>query len=370
MSIVMCKSIRLLPLLTLLPLLAGCPHIDSLRVTPDSPQDLEALLKQNEFDRIERLVERHPSLDTAGLQTTLDSYISIYEDNTLADARTRESEGDLLGAIKRLDDALDRLPGSARLANYKDTLESRRKERLQENTRRQLLARAHYFAELRQLQGEKLQLESPGISQRWQQGLSQQEARKLGAELLACGYDALQQDDPDSASACLYMAEKINDSPEAQVLLRKLESRRDSTRQVRHTPAPATPVRLAVTDRQRIGQQNIRQQLLMQTEQALKQNDLVTARKTFHELQEKAGESTEIDAVKQRLDDAIKASIDGLTRQGDSLYRADKVFEAIESWEHALELDPDNAGLLKRLARARKVLARLEELKKRQTTYP
>ncbi|MDH3525973.1 MAG: tetratricopeptide repeat protein [Gammaproteobacteria bacterium] len=364
------KSANLLVILALLPLLAGCPHIDTLRVTPDRPEDLEALLKQNEFARIQGLLERHTELDTAGLQTVLDSHIGAYEDNTLADARTRESEGDLRAAIARLDDALSRLPSSTRLDDYKTALEARRTERLQETGRRELLARARYLVELRQLQHEKLQLESPGIAERWKHSTSQQEAGALGAELLACGQRALQQDELGSASACLRMAETLNNGPEVQSALAELASRSDSTRRVQDVPAPARSVRQANTGRQQSGQQNSRQQLLAQTEQALQQNDLVTARKTFHELEEKTGASNEIDAVKKRLEAAVKASVDGLTRQGDSLYRAEKVNEAITSWNHALELDPDNVNLHKRLARARKVLARLEELKSRQTTSP
>ncbi len=357
-------------MLGLLPLFAGCMRVDSLRMVQDRPEDLEALLKQNEFARIQRLVERHPSLDIAGLQTAVVSHISAYEDDTLADVRTRESEGDLRGAIKRLDDALHKLPDSTRLAVYKDTLETRRTARLQENARHQLLSRARHIAELQQLQQEKLQLESPGISQHWQQNISQQKTRTVSTELLACAHTALQQDDLDGASACLRMADTINASPEVQATWRQLEQRRNSTRRVMDTPAPASPIEQADTGRQRANRQDIRHQLLVETEQALKQNDLLAARKTFHELQLKTDDSGDIDAVKQRLDAAVKASVDGLTRQGDSQYRADKINKAIESWNHALELDPDNTSIQKRLARARKVLARLEELKSRQTTRP
>jgi hypothetical protein len=57
-----------------------------------------------------------------------------------------------------------------------------------------------------------------------------------------------------------------------------------------------------------------------------------------------------------------------MTSEGDRQYRADHVVRAIRSWEGALELDPDNPELTERLERARKVLARLEELKNKQRT--
>jgi len=73
-------------------------------------------------------------------------------------------------------------------------------------------------------------------------------------------------------------------------------------------------------------------------------------------------------AVRTRLNDAIRSRVRELTSKGDRQYRADNVVRAIHSWEGALELDPDNPELTERLERARKVLARLEELKKRQRT--
>jgi tetratricopeptide (TPR) repeat protein len=370
MSTVMRKSARLLIILALLPLLAGCLRIDSLRAIQDRPEDIEALLGENEFARIQRLLEQHPSLDTAGLRTLMDTHISIYEDHTLAEARILESEGDLNTAIKRLDDALYRLPGSTRLTDYKNTLETGRTERLQEIERRQLVSRARHFAELQQLQQERLQLKSPGISHLLLQDLNQQQARAIGSDLLACAHDAMQQDDLESATTCLQLARRINDGPEVQAALRQLEFQRDGKRQALETPALANRGGQAGAGSKRASQPDTRQQLLVQTEQALKKNDLLAARETFHELQETTGESGEIDAVKQRLETAIKASVEGLTRKGDRLYRAEKVADAIESWKHALELDPDNTQLQERLARARKVLARLEELKNQQATQP
>lgn len=370
MSTVMRKSARLLFMLAFLPLLAGCPHIDAIRVIQDHPEDIDVLLEQHEFARIQRLLSRHPSLDTAELKTVLDTRISLFEDNTLAEARTRESEGKLNAAIEQLEDALYRLPDSARLTDYKETLETRRRARLQQNERSQLLSRARHMAELQQLQQERLLLELPGIKQRWQQDPSQQQTGVVGNELLECARDALQQDDLESASTCLQLAGKINDGPEVQEAMRQLASRRDSIRQVSEKTLPASQPRQADTGRQQSSKQGAREQLLLQTEQALKKNDLLVARDTFHELQETMGESSEIDAVKQHLETAIKASVDELTRQGDRLYRAEKVGAAIESWTHALELAPDNTHLEERLARARKVLARLEELKNLQTTPP
>lgn len=360
----------LLMVLVLVPLLAGCPRIDSLRLSQDRPEDLEALLQQNEFDRIQRLLERHPELHTSTLQTVLNSHISVYEFNSLAESRILEARGDLPGAIDRIDAALSRLPASNGLSDYRAILENRRRQRLEENQRHELLLRARFFTERRQLEQEKYRLDSPGIIQRLNHTTRRQEARTLGAELLACGQRALQQDEPDSAAACLKLAEAIDDSPEVQATLGRLATRTASTRTALASAAPANPVTPAASNSRPAPDRDDSRQLLVKTEQALKQNDLIAARDNLHELQEKTGGSDAIDAVKQRLDAAIAASVEEMKRKGDRLYRADKVSEAIASWNHALELDPDNSAIQERMTRARRVLAHLEELKNRQTDRP
>ena len=108
------------------------------------------------------------------------------------------------------------------------------------------------------------------------------------------------------------------------------------------------------------------QEVLEKTEQALDNNDLSAAYRIFRELPKGGSESSKVVATRTRLNNAIRSKVSTLTSEGDRQYRADNVVRAIRSWEQALELDPDNQELTERLERARKVLARLEELKNRQ----
>ena len=71
-------------------------------------------------------------------------------------------------------------------------------------------------------------------------------------------------------------------------------------------------------------------------------------------------------AVQQQLDKVVGTRVEELVASGDALYRAEKINPALNVWNEALTLSPENQEIRERTIRANKVLARLEELKRRQ----
>jgi tetratricopeptide (TPR) repeat protein len=364
MNTVIGKSDRLLTLLALVAFLAGCQHLNAIRLEQDQPGDLEMLLENRDYGRAEQLLHRYPSLDTPETRSELNEKIGAYETAVLSDARARESANDLYGAHELLVAALLQLPDSPRLTEYNRQLEAKRSERLRDNERRELLAQAEYYVAQLEIYNEQLSLDSPTIIQRLKNSFTQQQAESLAGKLLTCGQETLQQGDTDTAEICLHYAQAIKDSPEAQAALAQLESRRAAQRLSEEKKVLVTQIRkekkLARKHRDKI------QDVLEKTERALNANDLARARRNFSELPKGGNESHDVAAMRERLNEAIQLRVHRLTGEGDSVYRADNVSRAIHIWEQALELDPDNPELTKRLERARKVLARLEELKNRQ----
>ena len=106
--------------------------------------------------------------------------------------------------------------------------------------------------------------------------------------------------------------------------------------------------------------------LLAETQQALDNNDLQVARSAFVKIPPSASNRSEVRSIQNDLDQAVGTQVASLMAKGDAQYRADKVNEAVRTWEEARALDPDNPDLKERINRANKVLARLEELKSRQ----
>jgi len=364
MNTLICKPARLIALTGLLAILAGCQHLSDIRMEPDRPGDLGTLMLEQEYGRAQQLLVQYPYLDTPGTRTELNERISAYEAVVLSDARTRESSDDLYGANELLVVALRKLPESVRLNEYKSRLDAERAERLRDIERRELLADAEYYVAQQEIYEEHLNLDAPSLVQRLRNSYSQQQAHELAAKLLDCGDECIQKDDLDLADKCLNYARLINNTPEVSAALSQLESVRAEQRQVDEKKTRVIQVkeekRLARKHRDKT------QEVLEKTEQALDSNNLPAAYRIFRELPKGGKESSEVVAVRTRLNNAIESKVREMTGEGDRQYRADHVVRAIRSWEGALELDPDNPELIERLERARKVLARLEELKNKQ----
>jgi hypothetical protein len=359
-----CKPDKLIALLGLLALLAGCQHLSTLRLEPDRPGDLGTLILEQEYGRARQLLVQYPYLDTPETRMKLNEQIGAYETAILSDSRTMASKNDLYHANELLAVALRKLPDSPRLNEYKCRLEAERAERLRENERRELLTDAEYFVAQQEVYEERLNLDTPSLVQRMKNRLSQQQANDLAARLLACGEETLQENDQEMADKCLHYSMAIKDTPEVRTALSQLESWRAAQRQ---SDEKKTRV-IQVKEEKRLARKhrNKTQEVLEKTEQALDNNDLPAAYRMFRELPKGGNESREVVAVRTRLNSAIHSRVREMTSEGDRQYRADRVVRAIRSWEGALELDPDNPELTERLERARKVLARLEELKNKQ----
>jgi hypothetical protein len=364
MNTVCCKPARLLALLVLGVYLTGCQDLGAIRLEQDGPGDLGTLMENRDYGRAAQLLHRYPYLDTPEIRSELNQQIATYETAVLSHAMDRESANDLYGAHELLAVALLKLPDSPRLNEYNRQLEAKRSEGLKENERRELLAQAEYYVAQQEIYNEHLNLESPSIIERMKNSLIQQQAQSLAERLLTCGQESLQQDKMGMADACLHYARLIKDSPEVQAGLAQLASRRTAQRQSVAKEVLVSRIKkqknLARKHKDKI------QEVLENTEQALKANDLARARRYFSELPKGGTESRRVAAMRVRLNEAIQVRVRALTGEGDRRYRADNVSRAIHCWEQALELDPDNPELTKRLERARKVLARLEELKSRQ----
>jgi len=364
MNTLIFKPVKSIALMVLMALLAGCQHLGAIRLEPDRPGDLGVLMENQEYGRAEQLLIQYPYLDTPETRMKLNEQVSVYETTVLSDAQAMESANDLYNANELLVESLRKLPDSPGLNEYKRQLAAERSERLRENERRELLTDAEYFVAQQEIYNEHLNLDTPSLMQRLKNTLSLQQANDLAVRLLACGEETLQKNDLETADKCLHYAQAIKDTPEGRTALSQLESLRAAQRQSNETKTRVTQVkeekRLARKHRDKT------HEVLEKTDQALDNNDLSAAYRIFRELPKGGSESSKVVATRTRLNDAIRSRVSTLTSEGDRQYRADNVVRAIQSWEHALALDPGNPELTERLERARKVLARLEELKNRQ----
>lgn len=359
----MWRPVLLVPLV-LLSLLAGCARLDTIRLGQDRPGDINALLELRQYERAEQLLNDYPYLDTPGQREMLHERIAEYEQSAVTEAEALESAENLYRALEVLDQALVNLPHSTVLNDYRRRLARRRDARLRDNQRRQLVSRAEYLVSQQAIYEEQLNLDPPGFGTRVTHTLLSQEARNLDEKLLACGHEAMEDEDLGIAERCLQMARTLEDSPAVQAELASLAEKQAAYRRTQAMKEQIRQVRQE--KKQAITRRNRTQELLAKTGEALDANDLLAARNHFGRIPARENNSQSVNEMRDRLDRAIGPVVEELLDRGDRQYRADKVDRAISSWSIAQELDPENTAIRERLERARKVLARLEELKSRQ----
>ena len=200
--------------------------------------------------------------------------------------------------------------------------------------------------------------------QRWENTRNEKAALEVSAKLVEHGEYALRQEDLKNAQLCLDLSLALHATAEAQSLLAEVTAAKSSQHQQAQQEASVRQVRKQQKIQKKKQQKT--EVLLAETQQALENNDLQVARSAFIQIPASASNSSEVKAVQTDLDQALDTQVATLMARGDSEYRADKVLEAVETWEQARALDPDNPELKQRIDRANKVLAHLEKLKSRQ----
>ncbi len=358
------RNLVLLVTVLLLPLLTGCKEMISLQMAQDQPEDIQQLLEHDEFARARQLTGKYPAIDTPELQVRIATQEVAYEDNIYTWARSLESKNDLLGAVQLLSDALQKVPNSDMLRDYRNRLETERLEKIRVNEKHQLIARAEYILSQKALYQQYDNLKQPSLIHRWEHARNRTDLENVAKQLRNHGKYAFEHDDLESAQECLQLSKSIHNTPKTRQLLDKLQATRDSQEKVAQKQAHLNKAKKQDQLKQRQAKET--RKYLDATQDALSVNDLAVARENFIQIPLPSSKSSEVTALQEDLDLALTTRVTELTSRGDAKYRADNVISAIKIWAEALELDPENQDLKERLDRAARVLARLEQLKRQQ----
>jgi hypothetical protein len=345
-------------------LLTACSNMGNLYIGQDTPDDLNPLLENNEYSRARLLTGKYPSIDTPQIQEEIIHLENNYVAATVSDAKALESENDLLNAVQLLSGALQKVPHSTQLRDLRNTLEKERTRQLRNNDRKQLITRAHYLIDQQQLYHQQVNLESPSIGQRWNHSRNKKEVIAIAKRLYEHGHFAVRQENIDIALECLQLSQELHESSETRKLLTGLESMKNS--QIEVAEQEAGQKKAKKKKKQAKKQRQVTAVLLAETRQALDEDDVQVARATFSKIPSSTSKNSTVTAIQDDLEQAVDKHVTKLITRGDAQYRADNVNGAIKLWTEARQLDPENQELKERLDRARKVLARLEELKSQQ----
>lgn len=359
------KRIRpLLLFVALLPVLGGCPQVGTIRMTEDTPADLESLIADHEYSRVRQLTGKYPALDSIELQNRMQRLERDYETITWTEASLLEIADSLHEAVQTLSVALQKIPHSKRLRELRNDLEQKRVRRLRNNERATLLARGHYLDGQMRIFADNSKLEPPTRLQQLAHARNQSDAAKLASLLITHARFAMDQEDLSAAMACLELSGDLHDSPEAANLRSELQAIRNSLEKT--TQHKASIKKARIQRKQTIKHREQTEKLLIETREALDANKLHVAREVFKKIPSTRSNDEDVKAVRTRLEQAVKQRVDQLVTSGDALYRAERINPALREWNEALRLSPDNPEIRERTNRANKVLARLAELKRKQ----
>ena len=358
------RNPALLLIALLLPLFSGCKELNSLQLGQDQPEDLQQLLEQDNFARARQLTGKYPAIDSSELQARIGTQEAAYEGSIITGARELESEDRLLDAVQLLSNALQKIPNSEVLREYRNRLEKERIEKVRTNEIRQLMARAEYLLHQKKFYEQQQNLQLPNMIQNWEHTRNDRQSETLARQLRDQGEDALQRADLQIALECLQLSKSLDNTPETRELLDNLAATQESQQKAAHKQASLKKAK----KRKQLKKHQAKEtrELLETTRQALLVDNLVAAHETFSQIPSPANESSEVSALREDLDRAVATRVAQLTSRGDSEYRADNVDTAMKTWSEALQLDPENQNLKERLERAGRVLARLEQLKQQQ----
>ncbi len=353
-------------LLTLLltPLLSGCPQLQGIRLGQDSPEMLESLIEQQEYARARQLTGRNPAIDTPEIQQRISTLESQYAEEILAQARTLESEKDLLGAVTLLTTGLEKVPHHEDMRSLRAEIESRRSHQLKINERDKLLARADYLIDQQNLYQRQTRLSEPGFMDRREMSRLEEESVDLARQLLEHARYARETGDDTAARTCLVLSIELNESIEAHdMLVNMLEVEQSNIR----TAQQAIEKRRAEQARIKAQREkDVTEKLLETTREALKANQLRDARAALAKIPSSASTDSEVLATQDSVDKVIGKRVQELLVRGDAEYRAEEIVQALQTWNEALALQPDNKEIQERIERASKVLAKVEALKRQQ----
>ncbi len=292
----------------------------------------------------------------------IDGLANILETETEQEATSRSELNDLREAIDILDQALKKIPENPRLKEIRHDLVRERDIRRSESARNLLLSEAeHLFSQL-EWHGEQELLENPSFLSRWRKSRLEKSLRALHGELLLCGQEALAARQEPIAERCLQMAKTIDETKVVKELLARIDS---------DPQAPSVvPISEAKKTRPSSSSSTSFQAMEEELKKEIDKGKLLRAYVILAKLEQFPGSKEALHVYRKQLDKEKKSRIAKLHKEASRLYRSGQITEARTTWQKVLALDPDNHTAFEKIARADKVLKKLQYLQKSQQKMP
>ncbi len=353
-------------LLLLVLFAGGCTHLpDSGTI---SRMQINFWLAAGEYGNalavLQRQVELHPDDDSLRemLQTTQQrAYRYAQEKIARANELAQKNQWDR--ALQQIDDAQKRWPQSAVLRVVRDALETQRQQRIEQLQLELLLHEGESLLETAR-QHRELEQVNPGyLFLDWDLRKYQAKRRAVARKLFEAGIRVKEEGDYRLARHCLAMSQRLDDNQRIREALQELPKieRVEESEEYRPPQPQKKPVvqRISPKAKQR---QKI-ERLLTKYARVRDRNDLVAARHIMLQMLKIDSRHPRVKELKVEQDQLVKKFVQRNMAWGDDLYSQERIEEAVDIWQAALQLDPENKELQNKLDRAKTALKTLQEIK-------
>lgn len=358
-------------LLAMALLSSGCAHYYAQR--PDIVERVEGWIAEQEYQHAldtMRLVEPdHP--DYARVEAkrrAVRSLIQAFEQGIIMQARNEAAREEWQKAYTTYERGLDRLPRSEAIRAARAQFITRRDARIDALRAQTVYNEARTLLRNVPLHAELLKTSPADRRARIEQRRIEQRAHQLAGDLLHFAEQAVARGEFGPAGDYLSLAGQLSSDPE---LVRGIES----TAKARSIGLGEQEKRAKLArERQRAREAEQREaqlaRLVNEYQEAVAADDLVAARGRLTSALALKPEDPEL----LQRQAALSADIDRRVQQGiehgRQLYSQGKVQEALSIWGGLVELAPDDSSLQAHIARAERVLSKLERLSRQPPAFP
>ncbi len=328
----------------------GCAYLSSF--STELPDKIDTLIQQQEYGEALQTLKyvrpSHPDYQRLMQQKKkIDKLVVKYERRTIQTADKLVRQGKWYTAEQTYDQALQKVPQSAKLQKAQQQFLTKRDNYLKQLELALLLNRANWLIKNASTQKEIVQV-LPDDYRRYEELRDySNKVEDTAQHLVNCVQSALDAGDYNLAATCLKLAERIG----AKNIDKKQLAKANKT--------------LTRAGKSEVKKQNKKTRaLIAELKQGYSQDNLRRARNQLNVLEKQNSRNKTAIKLRKELDKRYRQGIDQKIAAGRRLYSSGKIQEALDVWNSLLEIDPDNQKLEGHIDRAERVLAKLQRLSK------
>jgi len=271
-------------------------------------------------------------------------------------------------AILGLNKALKNYPSSRLIHDRYNTVIEQQQKRIHKFDAKALLARAKLLSNKLPISQKDVSNSPINFAAQWDLQSLKNELSDMHSRLMAMTEQLIDDDEIKLAEMCIKQTRLLPSEEKSIAAINALQKRIDQKKKTKQ--AAIAKKELERKTRRKLSKQKKHsrkvRQLVKKISHSLKNNELISAEKQLTALSRLTPKSKAFLELKIKHRNKVEHLVNMLIEKGNRLYRQEKIADAKETWETALEIDAKNKTLQAQIRRADRVLLKLKELRKKR----